>query len=231
MMRVFSLLLVLASFSVFAGSSSSDGVWVEGVGESKVAPDMASLIFSISTLDMSAKKSQQLNAQITEKVISKLKSEGVAGKDVQSSGFNVSPEYDYKNNGRQLKGHRVQHSFQAVIRKTSKLGEVLDALTSVGGEALSIGNIAFGLSNDASLQLKTLELALANAREKAETLAKASHQKLGEILGVEEVTGSGGIPVMRMEMMKSNTMAASTQMEPGEVGVSSRVRVHFKLKN
>lgn len=226
-MKVIFVLLFISLNQLYA---SEEGIWVDGIGVLKVAPDVANFSFTISTIDMSANQSQKQNAKITKDVVSKLKSLGVAGKDIQSSGFNLNAEYDYRNNKRTLKGNRVTHSFQTVIRKVASLGEVLDGLTSVGSEALSIGGISFGVDNDLALKLKSLEESVDNAKTKAQSLAKASGKNLGEVLGIEEVSSLSNVPMARMKMMESASMSdASTQIEGGEVGVTSKVRVHFKF--
>lgn len=225
-MRLF--IAVLICFNV--AYAESKGIWVEGVGQTEVSPDIANLSLTVSTLNKSASKSQQQNAKISESVVSKAKSFGVAGKDIQSSGFNVNPEYDYQSRERVLKGHRVQHSYAIILRDTKKLGELLDALTAVGSDSLAIGGISFGVAEPEPLRMKALDLAVSHAKQKAEVLAKAAKKSLGKVVAIEELNLGHSAPVVRMEMMKSSAAAASTSLETGEVGVSARVKVHFELE-
>lgn len=226
-------LLVVYSLLIFSLSSfakeSNEGLWVNGFGQVSVTPDLATLNFTVSTLNKSANQSQKENADISQNVVNKVKKLGVAGKDLQSSNFSVNAEYDYKDRTRVLKGHRVQHSYNVIIRKISMLGDILDEVTKAGQDSVSIGQISFGLSNDDELKLKSLEASVANAKSKAQTIAKAAGKKLGDISFIEEVTSSGAVPVARMEMMKSMSADASTEIQSGEVGVTSTIKVHFKL--
>lgn len=217
-------------FFINIAYAHTTGIWVEGFGKTEVKPDIANLSFTVSTLDKSASKAQQQNAKISETVVSKVKIFGVAGKDIQTSSFHVNPEYDYQSRERVLKGHRVQHSYALVLRDTKKLGDLLDALTAAGADSVSIGGIGFGLSEEEPLRKKSLELAVSDARGKAEVLAKAAKKSLGNVIAVEELTGGHAVPMVRMEMMKSASAAPSTNIESGEVGVSARVRVHFELE-
>lgn len=220
--------LILFSFTSFA-KENEGGLWVTGTGQVSVTPDLATLSFTVSTINKSANQSQKENATISQKVVSKVKKLGIAGKDLQSSNFSVNSEYDYKDRTRVLKGHRVQHSFNVIIRKISKLGDVLDGVTDAGQDSVSIGQIRFGLSNDEELKLKSLEASVKNAKTKAQTIAKAAGKKLGEFTFIDEVVSTGAVPVARMEMMKSMSADASTEIQTGEVAVSSTVRVHFNL--
>ena len=227
-MKYFIFALLLMSFNVFA--NKTEGLWVSGVGVSSVAPDIATISFNVSTINKSAKEAQKQNAQVTKKVIAKVKSLGVAGKDLQSSQFSVNAEYDYKDRTRVLRGHRVTHGFSAILRKVDSLGDVLDAITESGQESISIGQISFGLSKDEELKLKTLAASIEHAKSKAETLAKSAGKKLGEITFIDEVAEVSPIPMARMEMMKTMSADASTEVQTGEVGISAKVRVHFNLK-
>lgn len=222
------LALIVLSFNSFS-KDNDEGLWVTGTGQVSVTPDLATLIFTVSTLNKSANQSQKENASISQKVVSKVKKLGIAGKDLQSSNFSVNAEYDYKDRTRVLKGHRVQHSYNVIIRKISMLGDVLDGVTEVGQDSVSIGQISFGLSNDEDLKLKSLEASVQNAKTKAQAIAKAAGKKLGDLTFIDEVVSSGAVPVARMEMMKSMSADTNTDIQTGEVGVNSKVRVHFNF--
>ncbi|MFX3675502.1 MAG: SIMPL domain-containing protein [bacterium] len=227
-MKVFLLTLI---FSIPFAFAEDSGIKVSGTGEVKTTPDIASISFAINTISTSASTAQKENAKITNSVVAKLKSSNVAAKDIQTSGFHVGPEYEYKNSRRTLKGHRVTHSFNVTIRKTANLGDIIDDLTQKAGEAIAINNISFGVSDDEPLKMRSLELGVENARKKAEVLAKAAGVKLGEIELIEEQSSSIVVPMRGMEMMKAASADAATQIESGEVGVNSSVRVHFKIKD
>tara|TARA_R110000868_G_scaffold143075_8_gene360776 strand:- start:860 stop:1543 length:684 start_codon:yes stop_codon:yes gene_type:complete len=224
------MMLLVFAFSTILYASDS-GIIVSGTGEVKTTPDIASISFAINTLDASATTAQKENAKITNQVISSLKSSNVAAKDIQTAGFNVGAEYEYKSNRRTLKGHRVTHSFNVTIRKTSALGNIIDELTKKAGESISINNISFGVSDDEPLKMRSLELSVDNARKKAEVLAKASGVKLGAVESIVEQSSAIVVPMRGMEMMKSAAADSSTHIESGEVGVNSSVRVHFKIKD
>lgn len=226
-MPILKTLVMLLIFNT--AMADSDGIWVEGTGSSEAKPDIVTFSFVISTIDKSALKAQKENAKIADAVLNKLKSQSVAGKDIQTTSLNVMAEYDYQNRTRVLKGHRVQHSFVTTVRDVEKVGSIVDQLTSTGTEALSISGISFGLSKHDEFKLKALANAVEQAKTKAQVLAKAADKSLGKIVAIEELTGGMQQPVVRMEMMKMASADVSTPVESGEVGVSARVKVHFKL--
>lgn len=228
-MKIFIFIHLIFLSTLALADDEMKGLRVQGHGQVSVTPDLATLSFTISTLNKSANTSQKENAEIAQKVVRSVKKLGVAGKDLQSSNFSVNAEYDYRDRTRILKGHRVSHSYTVILRKISMLGDVLDGVTNAGQDSVSIGQISFGLSNEEELKLKALESSIANAKTKAETISKAAGRKLGEIIFIEEIASAGAVPVARMEMMKSMSADASTEIQSGEVGVSSNVRVHFNL--
>lgn len=226
-MRFFFILtLCTLSFGLYANDHG--GIWVDGHGQTDVKPDIVSINLVVSTLDASASKAQQDNAKIANDILTEIKNYGVAGKDIQTSSFNLSPEYDYKNGKRTLKGHRVQHSFTILLRQITKLGDFLDDITKKSNDSVAINNISFDIANKEQLKIKALEAAISNARKKAEAMAKASQKKLGAVIAVEELGASFGAPrpMLRMETMAK---AASTPVESGEVSVEAQVKIHFDL--
>ncbi len=222
------LILTLCTYSIFALADEHKGVWVSGVGQAEVKPDMVAVSLMISTLDQSASKAQQINAKVANNLLDKIKNHGVAGKDVQTASFNVSPEYDYKNGQRLLRGHRVQHAMTVTLKKVNILGEFLDDVIALGNDVV-INGISFGVVAKEALKIKALESAIANAREKAQAMAKAAKKKLGEVIAVEELgsMNDGPRPMLGMERMKM--AEAATPIESGEIAINANVRVHFEF--
>lgn len=223
------IILTLCAYSFLATANEHQGVWVSGFGSAEVKPDMVSVNLVVSTLDKSASKAQGLNAKIASTLLDKIKNHGVAGKDIQTSSFNVSPEYDYQNGKRLLRGHRVQHAMSVTLRKVNVLGEFLDDLTAVG-DSISINGISFGISAKEKLKIQALESAIANAREKAQAMASAAKKKLGQVVAVEEVSSNTpDFPRPMFEMQRMKMAEASTPIESGEVAITANVRVHFEF--
>lgn len=209
---------------------ANEGIWVEGNADVSMKPDVANVSLTVSTLDKSASKAQALNAKISDEIFSVVKKYDVAGKDIQTSSFNLSTEYDYQNRNRVFKGHRVSHSLIIQMRNTEKLGKLLDDLTAKSSDSLAINNISFSLSEDHKFKLKALDLAVQNAKEKAQVLSKSADKKLGKIKAIEELTQGGSMPMVRMEKMAAFGGAADTNIQTGEVGVSVKLKVHFELE-
>src|SRR5699024_7362577 len=73
---------------------------------------------------------------------------------------------------------------------------------------------------------------VADAREKAQTLAKASGRKLGTALQINEQGGGAPQPVMRAMAMQADAVSeASAQFSPGEISVRHSVNILFQLRS
>ena len=105
----------------------------------------------------------------------------------------------------------------------SKLGGALDALVAAG--ANQINGVSFSIQNDAPLLEKARAQAIADARARAETYAKAAGVSLGPILSISE--GGGEAPPRPMYRMAA--MAAETRIAPGEQSVTADVSVVWEI--
>ncbi len=69
-------------------------------GEVKIAPDMATISFGVVTEATTAAEAMSLNAARMNQVMAALRRAGIEARDVQTSGLNLSAQYDYVQNER-----------------------------------------------------------------------------------------------------------------------------------
>jgi len=67
-------------------------------GETKVAPDMATITLGVMTEGKTAAEAMQANATRMSAVMASLRKAGIADKDIQTSNLNLSPQYKYQEN-------------------------------------------------------------------------------------------------------------------------------------
>jgi uncharacterized protein YggE len=63
-------------------------------GEVKAAPDMATITFGVQTEAVTAQQAMRDNAAQMTRVVAALRRAGVAERDIQTSGLNLSAQYD-----------------------------------------------------------------------------------------------------------------------------------------
>lgn len=223
-----AILALAATASTPALADNRSLLTVTGQGEANAAPDMATItVGAVSEADTASDALTRNSTQVSA-AIDALKAAGVEPRDIQTTGFSVSPRYVNNrdaNTAPSIDGYRVSNSVVVRVRKLDALGSLLDTLVKAG--ANDIGGISFGISEADAFQDTARIAAVADARHKAELYAKAAGVRLGRIHSIDESGGGYPVPqsVMRMKAMDS----AAAPIEAGEQTISASVRVVYEI--
>ncbi len=240
--RPLAATLMLASLVAFAHpawASDEDKtatMKLSGYGEVTATPDMAMVTSGVVSQADTARDALTANTKAMTALIDQIKKAGIEPRDIQTSGFSISPRYAQKRipNGRdweeerKIIGYQVNNGVTVRVRDLKGLGALLDAMVSEG--ANRIGGINFIVS-DANKRLDEARVAaVEDVRAKAELYAKAAGVKLGRILSISE--NSGGMRPQPMLMTRSKMMAeaAPVPVEAGEETLSSEVTITWELE-
>jgi len=218
------------------GQAPSDGVMVSfSVSEEvKKAPDRASIGAGVTTTGPTAVEALRANSIAMDKLIAAAKKAGIRPTDIQTTGINISPQYDYRPQEQgqppKLTGYQASNQVRVVSRDIAGLGVLIDTLIAAGGTNID-GPSFFVANPDAMLDgARAAVLAKANAR--AADYARLTGYREARLIALTE--GGGWIPspqpVMQMgraEMAADAKMAAPVQ--PGEVGNTLTVQVQYRL--
>ena len=202
---------------------------VTGEGEVKAVPDEAILSAGVVTEAASAAKALAANRREMNDVFAALKQLGIADKSVQTSEFNISPQYDTGKDGSappRLSGYQVNNTVSVTIDDLSKLGRAIDAFVASG--ANSMGGINFTIRDPKPLLKQAREAAIKDATDRAETYADAAGVSLGNVLAIDEGEPQAPQPFFRPLMALS--AAPPTPIAAGEQTVTARVTMKFAIK-
>jgi uncharacterized protein YggE len=214
--------------------TASDGVierWisVSAEGEASVAPDLALVSFAVTAngRDLAPVREDVLTR--SSAVLAALRELGVAEGDLSAPDVGIQPEYDYRK-GQRLIGYRVVRTMTVRVRDLDHLGPVLDGVVAAG--ANEVGGAQMTASDPSSAEHAALAAAMAAARAKAEVLATAAGVTLGRVARIEEepVHGIGLVPKFRAMAGIAEQADASTEVVPGELTVTSRLRAWFDIE-
>jgi len=223
-----ALAAALAASAAPAAADPGRTITVSGTGEARGAPDRAELSAGVTVTAASANEALAQNARKMTGVFDALKRLGVPDKDIQTSNFSVQPQMSpYNQNGgaQHIVGYQVSNQVDVILDDTRKLGPALDAL--VGAGANQINSVSFSLRNADALAAKAQEAAIANARARAETYAKAAGVSLGGVLSISETSAEAPRPVFRAMAV---ARAPGTPVAAGEESVSASVSVTFEIR-
>ena len=199
---------------------------MNGHGEVRTAPDVATVNAGVTTNAPTAAAALAANSSRMNGVFAALKKLGVAEKNIQTTGFNISPQYTNgdNNNPRRLTGYQVNNEVSVRLEDVSKVGAGLDALVAAGANQMN--GISFDIAAPAPLLEKARADAIADARARAETYARAAGVSLGPILSISE--GGGAEPPR--PMYKVFAMAAApTPVAAGQQSVTADVSVVWEI--
>ncbi|WP_219834932.1 SIMPL domain-containing protein [Paenibacillus sp. R14(2021)] len=209
-------------------------ITVAGSGKIQAAPDVAYLTVAVETRAASAKDAQSKNAAqfagLTKLLYDTYK---VAAKDVKTTGFSVQPEYEYnsKDGTSKIKGYLAVHNIRVTTRDLDGIGKLLDDLSASG--ANRVDGVQFDTEKQDQYELQALDKAMANAKAKAETLAKAAGKQVKEVINISQNNvNSGPIFIGQNAMAAADDAgkAAGTSVQVGEITVSTDITVVYEMQ-
>lgn len=210
-------------------------ITVTGEGRSDVAPDMAVIELGVVKDAKTAREALDANNAAMAEVMKALKDAGIAERDLQTTGFTISPQYHFPTNENgenrppELTGFQVSNTLSVRIRDLAKLGTILDQTVTLGVN--QSGGIRF--TNDkpddaiSEARKKAVEDGIARARE----LTSAAGIGIGKVLEISETSyRPQPVPMLRSAMAK-DFAAEAVPVAAGETSYSVTVTMTFALQN
>lgn len=189
-------------------------------GEVKVAPDMATISFGVVTEATTAQAAMADNARRMAEVFAALGRAGIAERDIQTSGLNLSAQYDYQENQPpRLRGYQASNRVTVRVRDLTKVGSTADAVVAAGVN--QIDGISFGLIDPTEAENQARLLAVRALQSKAALYSQALGVRLGELRSFSEGGGYSPPQPMPVAMYARGAMmdSASTSVAGGELSV------------
>jgi len=209
-------------------TSGGNGISVSGVGRVTGKPNLLRLETSINVVRPDVNSALQEANTTMAGVQAKLKADGVAAKDLQTSGLSVQPHYTYGGNTQKLDGYQVNENLSVVLRDLGKAGSIISDAAQVGGNELQLGGASLDLDEDDALIAQAREKAFADAKAKAAAYADAAGRSLGAVMSISESTQSQPQPIFAKDMPMA-AASAPVPMEAGSQDVTVTVSVLWAM--
>jgi uncharacterized protein YggE len=255
-MAVFAVLVVLGVFLavqvasvvmgwryIGAGVSATNTINVSGYGEAFGAPDIATFSFTVSSEKTTVAAAQADATAKINAVTAYLKASGIADKDIRTSDYSINPQYDYTATvcpagsycpgGRQvLRGYEVRQSTTVKVRDTSKAGDLLAGVGSKG--ATEVSGLSFTFDDPNKLQNDARQVAIADAKQKADLLAKQLGVSLVRVVSYSD-SGAYPQPYYAKDMaygagVATNQAVSAPEISIGENKVTSNVNITYEIR-
>jgi len=239
--------------SLIGESATPATIEFSGHGEVSAVPDIANVSFTITKDAKAVKDAQAAVAVVEKQALDLLKSKGVADKDIKANNASFYPKYEYQNPvcpqpyqglgqggistgiycppGKQvLTGYSATESINVKVRNTDSVGDIMQALGTIGVTELSGPN--FSIENEDALKEQARKLAILDAKKKAESLSKDLGVELVHIVNFSATPNTYPITYMAQGMAKSAAPQAPAPAEipTGENRISSDVTITYEIR-
>jgi uncharacterized protein len=199
--------------------------------------------FTVQQNASEVKAAQDSATKKTDEALAALKELGIEDKDVKTLDYSVYPQYAAAastpcfpggycppQTSNRITGYQVSQSVEVTIRDTAKAGDVLQKLGTIGVQNIQGPN--FTVDDDEGVMSEARAMAIQNAHDKAEQLAKELGVSLGDVVSYSDQNGfypyaygkgGGG-----MDMAVAQT--ASPALPVGSDERTVNVQVTYRIK-
>ncbi len=211
-------------------TTKTDSFTVTGEGKSQAVPDVAVVTAGVQTQGSTVKQVQDEINRKSAAIIDAIKKLGVDAKDIQTSNYSVHPTYDYQASTQRITGYQGNSTLTIKVRQMDRANSVIDAATA--GGANQVSGVSFEVSDKAKAENEARELAVAEAKKKAETAARAAGFSLGRVINYSE--NMGGRPPMPYYARDAAAMGVpekvAAQVEPGSSEIMVTVSLSYEIR-
>jgi uncharacterized protein YggE len=220
-------------------------ITVNGEAVVKVQPDQIDITFGIETWDADIMFAKQKNYEIMKKANAVTKESGIEEKNIQTDYLSIEPRYDDNYNKKNFIGYFVRNTFVVTMTEPAKVEDLVTKVLESGVNY--IHRINFQTTEFKKYREQARELALNAAKEKAEKMASALGQLIGDPMQISEGYGGSnwwyysswnGWGYGRSNIMSQNVIQnienssgeTADLIALGKISIKANVTVTFELK-
>ena len=220
---------------------------VSGEGKIAAKPDVAQFNVIVKTENSVLKEAQKENSEKSVKLTNFLKSSGVAEKDIKTSYYKISPQYQYYDDDcvriqiypprpcppfakPKIIGYQVTNAYEIKVRDLAKAGDILEGVVSAGANEVS--GLSFTIDDPEGARAEARKKAIDDAQAKAKVLSNQLGVRLGRIVSFNE--SGGGSPIFYERALGAakadGGATASVPVEPGEQEILVNVTITYEMR-
>lgn len=210
-------------------AAGAETVSVSGIGRATLAPDRASFSVGVQSMGPSVAAAVQENNQRVAAVVAAMRKLGATDREIRTSQLSIYPQQDHQpNRAPRIVGYQVSNNVTVVRNDPAEVGRYLQAAVDAGANTVS--GVNFTVSDPARGRDSALQAAFADARAKAEVLARAAGRTIGRALAITEGTAitPPPYPMGRGAVMLEAKM--DVPVEAGAEEITFSVSVVFELR-
>ena len=220
-----------------AGTSSRAGatlaavtgptITATGEGMASGAPDLLTVTLGVQTNGATANGVLETNNSEAAALIDKLKADGIAAADIQTTQLILNPVYDQSDH---LTGYQATDTVTVRAHQLDRAGGVIDDAVTAGGGDSQVQSIEFSVADDGPLLAAAHADAVRQAVAEAKAMAAAAGVSLGGLESVTDTSAPQVTPfVAAGAAARASAAPAAVPVQPGTEQVTADVTVTYAV--
>lgn len=205
---------------------------ISGQGKVYAKPDVALISLGLKTEGQEIQKITIENTTVMNKIIKEVKGLGVEEKDIQTTLYNITPQYNWtEREGNVFTGYAIEQNIQVKIRNFEKIGDILSV--GANNKANNVGGLQFSVDNTDAVQAEARQKAIDEAKTKAQTLASQAGLKIAKLLNISEGYAATPQPLYEKAMGGANMASVDSvraDVQPGQLEFNSTITLTYRLR-
>lgn len=217
-----------------------------GNGDATAVPDEGLVNIGVTKSAATVEEAQKQVNTVSGKLISDLKKLGIKDKDIKTTNYNVSPNYnnirpmgmmapgssgniEASNTPDNINGYEVTQNIEVKVKPIELVNKIIDTATKDGANLVGGTNFTFSDDLQKNLEEKATKLAVEEAKSKAESLANISGIRLGKIVNIVSNNNSPRPLYMMGSGAKAEDQTTTpTNITPGQSTVTIGVTIYYE---
>jgi uncharacterized protein YggE len=210
-----------------APSAKEPELTTSGRGETRLAPDYAYVTIGVTNPAQNAVDAASENARRFESIVGALHSFGLNDRQLLTSRYNLTQNFEYPKNGQpKPSGFVARSTIRAEVHRLEDLGKIIDA--SIASGATEVSGVQFLASNTDEARRTAMTEAVRQARADADAMARAAGGSLGRLIalnsgGISQPTYNAGGNVFATVAALTSGGPPPTTIAPGDLVVTAQV--------
>ena len=232
MKKLTAILLALVLTVLVPLALADSEICVNGRGEVYVPADKAFVSVGVQMALQNVQEAQKNVNERINTIRTKLLEAGIDGDDINTDNINIYAYTEFDDAGNEKTLYHVSSMLTVRVTDTDRTGEVIDIAFAAGANVLN--GVTFTATETAEAEKEAMQLAVKNAREKAEILAEAAGLKITAVDKIAEgYSGSFDSGLNVFDRVAAKEEAASygaTEIHAAKILVSAEVTVNYDAK-
>ena len=214
------------------------GILVSGEGRVSVEPDLAIVNIGVEAQAETVAEARADAAGAMSSVVAAVKGRGLSDADIQTTSFNIWPQYHYEEierdgrrvNRQVLVGYTVRNSAAIKVRDLSAIGPIVDDVAEAGGDFTRINGVSFTVEDTKPFMNDLREAAFEEAEAKAGQLADLAGVELGQAMFISEGVATPDVVRSDLAFRAVAMESSATPISAGETELRLTISALFGIE-